>query len=56
MTKFKLNTNSWGYFLVNEIFYIRDKKSIVQNTITFTNHLATNQYNTKAPNGAFISI
>lgn len=50
MTKFKLNTDSWGYFLVNEIFYIRDKKSIVQNTITFTN-----QYNTKAPNGAFLS-
>lgn len=37
MTKFKLNTDSWGYFLVNEIFYIRDKKSIVQNTITFNN-------------------
>lgn len=37
MTKFKLNTDSWGYFLVNEIFYIRDKKSIIQNAITFDN-------------------
>lgn len=37
MTKFKLNTDSWGYFLVNEVFYIKDKKTIVQNAITFTN-------------------
>lgn len=41
MTKFKLNTNSWGYFLVNEIFYISDKKSIIQNAITFTNNQLT---------------